>query len=62
MGLETVVLLESDFPVPVLQKGGLYLTVGGTHTKLPANTAHLLDKQFQYHHDLAHRQLVDGKV
>ena len=37
MGLETVVLLESDPPVTVLKYGGLYLPVGGADAQLAAN-------------------------
>ena len=62
MGSERVILLESDLPVSVFQYGGLYLTIGGADTKLAAHAAHLLDKQLQYYHDLAYRQLVDGKM
>ena len=62
MGLETVVLLESDPPVTVLKYGGLYFPVGGADAQLAANAAYLLDKQLQYYHDLAYRQLVDGKM
>ena len=62
MGLKTVVLLEGDLPVSVFQYGGLYLPVGGTDAQHSAHAAYLLDKQFQHHHDLAHRQLVNGQV
>ena len=59
---EGIRLLEGDFIKAVLRNGGLYLAIGGGHTELAAHAANLLDKQFQHHHDLAHRQLVDGKV
>ena len=59
---EGIRLLEGDFIKAVLQNGGLYLAIGRGHTELAAHAANLLDKQFQHHHDLAHRQLVDGKV
>ena len=62
MGGERVLLLEGDFPVTVLRYGGLDLPVGCTHAQLAADTADFLDEQFQYHHPLPHRQLVDGKV
>ena len=62
MGLETVVLLESDPPVTVLKYGGLYFPLAALTHSWPPTLRTFSISSSNTTMTLAYRQLVDGKM